>query len=218
MPEKDSLRAGLLLCLVGPTGAGKSTFASRLLTMHSQTLSLSISATARAPRKGEIDGEAYNFVTREHFEELITAGEFFEWEEIHGNLYGTYSRSVTEAIESGMDLLLEIDIKGALNFKEKFPHHTVIVFLIPPSAAELRKRVENRGAVTEEEIARRLKTAQCEYAALRRSIDDPGKVDYFVVNEEREETLAVLNAILVAERCKFLRVREEVLTQLCRIS
>jgi guanylate kinase len=208
-------RDGLLLCLVGPAGCGKTTFANLLLSHFSDSLKGAVAATSRAPRGGEIDGVSYHFLTRETFQKLISEGAFFEWEETHGNLYGTLTHTLEEAQRSGTDLLLTVDIRGALTFKRHFPNHTVIVFLVPPSREVLEERLRKRGAAPEAEVQTRLSTAAREFAHLEQFASS---IDYFVVNQEIDATLGLLSSILVAERARLHRVKRDVLHRICSLS
>jgi guanylate kinase len=206
-------REGIFLCLIGPAGGGKTTVAERLLATDTKGLSPSVSVTSRIPRAGEVEGKDYFFVTKEEFLHRVSRGEFFEWEETHGNLYGTSRETLSTAITNGTDLLLDIDIRGALTFKKHFPKNTLIVFLIPPTGAVLRERLLRRGS-SQEELEIRLATALREYEAF---FADLPLVDYFVVNEDREATFNTVHSILESERVRTHRFREEDLKELCRI-
>ncbi|RMD86504.1 MAG: guanylate kinase [Candidatus Dadabacteria bacterium] len=196
-------REGILFCICGPAGVGKSTVARYLVENYSE-VEFSVSATSRPPRKGESDGVDYHFMSREEFERRISEGDFFEYEEVHGNYYGTLKSSVEGAITAGTDLLLDIDIKGALTFKRKKPDNTVIVFMVPPSLKELISRIKYRGSISDEELSRRLKTLEEEY----RILFDLGKenIDYLVVNAELSETCDLVSYIFQAERMKLKRL------------
>ena len=209
-------REGLLLCLVGPAGGGKTTLGQRLLTEFPETR-LSISVTTRAPRPGEVDGQSYYFISLPEFDARIAAGAFFEWEEIHGNRYGTLRSTLTEAIEQGRDLLLDIDIRGALRFKRDYPHHAVTVFLVPPSPAVLLERIRARGAMEPAELSRRLETARSEYRSLLERREARDGIDYFLVNDELEATYATLRGILLSERCRLGRLSRHDLGRVCTI-
>jgi len=216
MTHNELKRTGLLFCLIGPTAGGKTTLGARMLAENKASLVLSVSATSRAPREGEREGEAYYFLSREDFQKKIDQGEFFEWEETHGNLYGTYRATVTDVIDSGTDLLLDIDIRGALNFQDEFPLHTVITFMVPPTPAVLQERIRARGKVSDKELNRRLETAHAEYAQLQEAAAS-GKIDYFVVNDKIDATHALLRCILEAERVRLGRLDKDFVRAVCRV-
>jgi guanylate kinase len=216
--NRDLIRKGILFVLIGPTGSGKSTFCERLVGEFSDSLQFSNSATSRPPRANEVGGKTYNFMSREEFIARRERGEFFEWEEIHGNLYGTLQQSLIQGIESGKDLLFQIDIRGALNFKRQFPDNTVVVFLLPPSFDELQKRLRVRGTVEEDELKRRFETARSEYQALLRLHGDGEMIDYLIVNRELESTYEQVRSIVVAERARYLRINKESAEQFCEVT
>lgn len=208
-------RSGLLFCLVGPAGGGKTTLWEQLLTEFGDSIKLSVSVTSRTPRPQEREGVHYYFVSREEFEHRITRGEFFEWEETHGNYYGTVGKILNAAIERGEDLLLEVDIRGAKRFKRSFPESTVIAFILPPSMAELRQRIENRSSVSPEELQRRLATASKEYETLLQDLGTADSVDYIIVNDGFEQSYSQLRAILLAERQRVARISKDSVEALC---
>jgi len=212
------VRKGILFVLMGPTGSGKSTFCDRLVREFPEALQYSTSATSRPPRANEATGRSYHFMSREEFIARRERGEFFEWEEIHGNLYGTLQESLIKGIESGKDLLFQIDVRGANNFKRQFPDNTVTVFIVPPSFAELQKRLQARGTVDPHELQRRFATATSEYQALLRLHGDSSTIDYLVVNRELESTYDQLRAIVLAERARYLRIDKESVEQFCEVT
>jgi len=191
---------------VGPAGSGKTTFANQLLDEYEKSGSLcrSVSVTTRAPRRGEVDGVDYHFVSREEFEQKIQSGEFFEWEETHLNLYGTMKNPLESAIATGADIVLDIDIRGALNFKKSYPTNTIIVFIMPPSRGELKERLAKRGS-SPEEVAIRLTTALREVEIFSKNRDE---VDYLIVNSEREKAFSQIRSILKVERTRVSRFAE----------
>ena len=168
-------RQGLLLCLVGPAGSGKTTIGERVLAAERGALRQSVSVTSRQPRHGEVEGAHYHFISRGEFEARRDRGEFFEYEEIHENYYGTPRAPIEAAIAQGSDLLLIIDIRGALTTKRTFPLHTVIIFVTPYSSATLLSRIERRGGATQAEIERRLATARAEYNIFLGSLCGNGR-------------------------------------------
>lgn len=187
---------GVLLVLSGPSGAGKGTICEQLLNKR-KNLAYSVSATTRAPRKGEVDGRDYFFVTIEKFKEMIANNELLEHAEIYGNYYGTPRSYVMSILDEGRDVVLEIDPQGALQVKESFPD-AVFVFVVPPSLDELSKRIYKRGTDSEEVIKRRLSAATSELAYA-------SKYDYIVVNDEVEKATNKVSNILDAERNRAVR-------------
>lgn len=210
-------RQGMLLCLVGPAGGGKTTLRARLLNDFASEVTPSISVTTRAPRVGEVHGKNYFFVAREEFVAKRDRGEFFESEEVHGNLYGTLRSTLEDAIQRGVDLLLDIDIRGALRFKREYPDHAVVVFMVPPSTKALIERLRGRAPITDREVETRLATATAEYGALLEGMADRGKVDYFLVNDEIEATYGALKAIRLAESLRLVRLDRRGVAAVCTI-
>jgi guanylate kinase len=205
-------RKGLLFCLLGPSGSGKSTLARKLLSEFKRTLRPSVSYTSRAPREGEVNGQHYYFVSRDEFIKKKDAGYFFEWEETHGNFYGTPKEAVENAINSGNDLILDIDIRGACSFRKAYSLSTVMVFLLPPTPESLAERMQARGSISDAEIQRRLETARKEYEMLSKT-----EVDYCVVNASLDDTYSVVRSILVAERYRALRLEPSAIEEFCKI-
>jgi guanylate kinase len=207
-------RQGILFALIGASGSGKTSIAKQILDNDTGT-KFSVSVTSRALRVGEIDGVHYHFVSRTEFEQKIAQGEFFEHEEVHGNLYGTLRATVDQAITDGQDLILDIDVAGALNFKKRFPHNTVIAFISPVTRQQLLDRLQGRGQISADEFARRLRTAEREYARLLESVESSGAIDYFVLNDRFESALELCKAILAAERSRIQRLDRTALQALC---
>lgn len=202
-------RNSIIFCLVGPAGSGKTSLAKRLIETPNSNLKKLVSATSRSPRPGEVDGVNYKFMTRTQFEDAIAHGEFFEWEEIHGNLYGQLRSSVEQAIISEFDTILDIDISGARSVEQRFPDETVVIFLLPPSKDALKERIIARAPIAQEELAKRMATAEFELECFRKTYKDKLLVDFFLVNSVFEDTLAGLWNIIKTERQRLSRVKPE---------
>lgn len=183
----------VLLVLSGPSGAGKSTVVDRYVALHPRT-SLIVSATTRAPREGEVDGEDYIFMQRDEFEAKVADQGFLEHAEVHGNYYGTPRDQVDAARAEGLDVLLEIDVQGGRQVQE-VEADTVLCFLTPPDPSALKQRLHGRGTDRAEVIAKRLVNAVREYEAMRH-------YDYLVVNDEVDRAAARLRAVVEAERSR----------------
>ncbi len=184
---------GKLYVFTGPSGTGKGTILSQVLKQDKR-LFLSVSATTRAPREGEIHGGHYYFLDKQTFEDKINKGEFLEYAQYVGNYYGTLEQPVNEQLKSGNDVVLEIEVQGAMQIHEKRPD-AVMIFVAPPSIEELERRLIGRGTENAEKIAARMKTAEEE---LKQS----DKFDYIIVNDDLDCAIADLLAILRAERCR----------------
>lgn len=192
---------GLLVVISGPSGAGKGTICKAL--MKKSDFWLSVSATTRSPRAGEEDGKSYYFLTRNEFEDKIKGNDFLEYAEVYGNLYGTPRSSVMEMINNGQNVILEIDIQGALKVKEAF-QEGVFIFILPPSMEELKNRIIGRGSETPESLMTRFKSAYKE-------INYVSKYNYAVVNDEVDIAVEKIQGILVAEKCRVDRIKEDIL-------
>lgn len=190
------MRKGLLIVVSGASGTGKGTVCKKILDAMPK-VAYSISATTRAPRSGEVDGKEYYFLSRENFQAWIEDGKFLEYAEVYGNFYGTPLNKIQERINRGEDILLEIDVQGALNVKSKCPDG-IYIFLLPPSLAELKRRIEGRGTETPESLQRRLANAAAE-------IQIGLEYDYVVVNDSVDNAAAQIKSIIVAERCRVAR-------------
>ena len=187
-------RKGILAVVSGFSGAGKGTLMKALLSGYADQYALSISATTRGPREGEVDGREYFFKTREQFEQMIARDELIEHACYVGNYYGTPKSYVMEQLEAGKNVILEIEIQGALKVKEKFPD-TLLLFVTPPSAAELEHRLRGRGTETEEVIKNRLKRAVEEAEYMDR-------YDYILVNDDLETCVKEMHELIQAQRHK----------------
>lgn len=183
---------GNLFIVTGPSGAGKGTVLGRLLPTMEQ-LQYSVSATTRAPREGEEDGVNYYFLNRNDFLNMVDRGEFLEYAEYVGNFYGTPVGPVDECLEKGVDVILEIEVQGALTVKSKRPE-AKLVFIIPPTFADLELRLRSRGSESDEVIAKRLEKAKEEYSMANH-------YDYIVCNGEVEQAVEELRSIIKAARC-----------------
>ena len=193
---------GKLFVLSGPSGAGKGTICKRLLE-GTDKLDLSVSMTTRKPRVGETEGVSYFFTEKEVFQEHIKKGNLLEYAEVYGNYYGTPKTPVLDKLSRGIDVILEIDMQGALKVKESYPDG-VFIFILPPSMTELRKRLTGRGTETAEAIELRLGEALKELSYI-------DKYDYCVVNGVLEEAVARVKAIVVAEHSKVAFTAEELI-------
>ena len=192
------MRKGLLVVISGPSGAGKGTICQALL--EKTPLAYSVSATTRKPRAGEVDGESYYFLSVEAFEKMIEKDELLEWAKVYDNYYGTPLKKVEEKLAAGEDILLEIDTQGAMKVREKFPEG-VYIFILPPSLAELERRIRGRDTETEDVLKKRL-------AAAIDEIEEGRRYKYVVTNDEVEDAVEAVRAILAAERRLVVRNAE----------
>jgi guanylate kinase len=181
-----------MLALSSPSGAGKTTM-SRILLGSDPKITLSVSVTTRPRRGSEVDGIHYRFVSTTRFAAMRDRGELLEWAEVHGNFYGTPADTVEEALAAGRDMLFDIDWQGTRQLYEKSRADLVSVFVLPPTAGELRTRLERRAEDSAETILQRLANARDE-------IDHWAEYDYIIVNRDLNESLEALHAILKAER------------------
>lgn len=180
------MRQGVLIVISGFSGAGKGTVVKRL--METNRYQLSISATTRKPREGEVDGREYFFLSREEFLKRVNEGRFLEWAEYSGNCYGTPRDFVMKTMAGGRDVILEIEAQGALQVKEQFPA-AGLIFLAAPSMEKLKVRLSGRGTESEEQVATRL-------AQARREIEQMHRYDYIVVNDDLDECVQRVEQII----------------------
>lgn len=184
---------GKLFIVSGPSGVGKNTILNRIV-QEQEHVQYSISATSRTIRPGEKDGVSYYFVSRTRFEEMIAAGELLEYAEYVGNYYGTPLAPILEATEKGTDVVMDLDVVGALKVKARVPS-AVLIFITAPSFDEIKRRLVGRGDVSPEAMAERLERAHWEYTQAE-------KYDYIVLNDNIDSAVHKIEAIMTAEKCK----------------
>jgi guanylate kinase len=189
-------RKGLIIVVCGPSGVGKGTLLSEVLD-SSENMRFSVSATTRAPREGEIEGVDYFFKTHADFEKMINDDELVEWVKYVDNYYGTPGKPIESSISSGTDIVLDIEVEGAQHIKKKYPD-SVLIFILPPSFKELKRRIEKRGTENEEEIEKRLKRAKAELSFAK-------KYDYVVINDDKNEAINEIKSIVLSEKLKVER-------------
>ena len=195
-------RKGLLLVVSGPSGAGKGTICKALLNKNDQ-IKLSVSATTRKPRNGEVHGVNYFFIEKEEFTKMIENGEFLEYAQIYDNFYGTPKAAIIECLEKGQDVILEIEMQGARQIKEVYPEG-VFIFVLPPSLEELKSRIVGRGTETKEEIEKRF---SCAFEEINQIVN----YDYFIVNEDIEKSVNDVESIICAEKNKVIRYKNNII-------
>ncbi len=184
---------GLLIVVSGPSGAGKGTICKELISRDKSVI-VSVSATTRQPRDGEIEGVSYHYLNRDQFEDMIQADGFLEHAKVYDNYYGTPKKFVVDHIVKGDNVLLEIDIQGALQVKKKYPEG-IFVFVLPPSMKELKSRIVGRGSETPESLEKRLSSAYSEIEYIK-------NYDYFIVNDKVDHATDILQSIILAEKCR----------------
>ena len=185
---------GNLFVVAAPSGAGKSSLVKALLELDSH-LDVSVSHTTRAPRGQEQHGREYWFIGTDEFQRMVAQGDFLEWAEVHGNLYGTSRRAIEDRLARGEDVVLEIDFLGALQFKSLF-QHAILIFILPPSWAELEQRLKRRGEDGAEVIARRMENARIEVAQARH-------FDFVIINGLFETALFDLKTVVHSQRLRY---------------
>ena len=195
-------RKGLLLVVSGPSGAGKGTICKALLNKNDK-IKLSVSATTRKPRNGEVHGVNYFFLEKEEFTTMIENGEFLEYAQIYDNFYGTPKSAIIECLEKGQDVILEIEMQGAKQIKEVYPEG-VFIFVLPPSLEELKSRIVGRGTETQEEIEKRF---SCAFEEINQIVN----YDYFIINEDIEKSVNDVEAIISAEKNKVTRYKNNII-------
>ena len=191
---------GQLIIISAPSGAGKGSVISGLLERDKKNLWLSVSTTSRQPRSNDIPGVTYNFVSKDEFEELIKEDYFLEYTNYVGNYYGTPKQAIKEKLEQGIDVILEIEIEGAMNIKKLVPE-ALFIFIMPPSLKTLVTRLKNRKTDSKDKIIERFHTAYKE-------INEVTKYNYVVVNDELDDAIDKVESILKAEKCRVDRMEE----------
>ncbi len=193
-------KSGELIIISGTTCAGKGTVVKELLKRN-KNLKVSISYTTRAKRDGEVDGKDYFFIQNDEFEKMIANGEFLEYAKVqYDKYYGTSKAQVKKMLDDGYDVILEIDVQGAQQIKEMFPQ-TILIFIMAPSMNEVKRRIKARGKETKEQILDRFQTAY-------REINEIPKYNYVVVNDNLEDAVNKVEAILISEKCRVDRIEE----------
>lgn len=188
--------SGLLVVVSAPSGTGKGTLLGALEKIN-PNVRFSISATTRNPRDGEVDGEDYFFKSTDEFKKMLEHGELIEWVEYCDNYYGTPKSYIEESLRLGYDTILEIEVEGALNIRERYAE-SVLIFILPPSFDELKKRIEKRGTENPDTIEKRIEKAKEEIKYIKH-------YDYVVINDSVENAVSQINSILLAEKLRLKR-------------
>ncbi|CAG0956663.1 guanylate kinase [Geobacter sp.] len=194
-------RDGVLYIISAPSGAGKTTLCKEIIDIFPH-LRHSVSYTTRQPRPGEVHGKDYYFVTQDEFRRMVEEGEFAEWAEVHGNCYGTSIRTLEECRTIGVDLILDIDIQGARQLKQRY-EGGVFIFILPPSYEELHRRLNGRSSDSDDVISRRIDAAAGEIRESR-------WYDYIIINDTFSRAVEELKSVVIAEKCRTSRVLEAV--------
>lgn len=184
------VRRACPVVLSAPSGAGKTTIARALVERHDNIV-FSVSATTRPARDHEVDGIDYHFLSEQDFHAMVEADEFVEWAEVHGHLYGTFRKAVEDTLEDGHFLILDVDVQGAMQVRQRVPD-AVLVFVLPPAADALVERLRDRGTEGEDTLARRMQNARGE-------LEPASQFDYIVVNENLEQAIDEVRCIVMAE-------------------
>lgn len=192
-------KRGNLFVVSAPSGAGKTTLCQKLREIIPD-LKFSVSYTTRQLRSGEINNVHYTFIDEDEFREMVAEGEFVEWAEVHGNFYGTSKKRIEDIINSGFDVILDIDVKGARQIKEHFPE-SVLIFVLPPSMDILKKRLVGRMSESDEFIKKRLRNALDEIREYK-------NYDYVIINDMLDDALKEMTAIIIAERIRTSKIQQ----------
>lgn len=200
MLNKNKRKRGMILIISGPSGTGKTTLCNLLLA-ENKNFSYSVSFTTRNPRKNEKDQSDYYFISEKEFKKMIAKDKFLEWAIVHGDYYGTPKKFVLDNLKKGNDILLEIDVQGALQINGKYPRDTVMVFILPPDLKELKKRLINRNTDSNKVIEKRMLNAQTELKFI-------DCYDYLIINDNLERAYQKLKTIVAAENLKTYRYLE----------
>jgi guanylate kinase len=193
-------KRGSLFVISAPSGAGKTTLCQKLREIVPD-VKFSVSYTTRKPRAGEVDGVHYSFVDEDEFRAMIAEGEFVEWAQVHGNFYGTSKRRIEDMINEGFDVILDIDVQGGRQIKEHFPD-SILIFVLPPSMDELKKRLTGRMSDAEDVINKRLKNAINEIREYK-------NYDYVIINDVFDDALEDMVAIIIAERVRTSKIEKK---------
>jgi guanylate kinase len=184
---------GLLMVVSGPSGAGKGTICKEFLKTHGNVYP-SVSTTTRGPRKSEVDGVNYHFISPDSFKQLLDQDAFLEHAKVYGNMYGTTKDAVMSKVNKGIDVLLEIEMQGAMQVKEKYPNG-IYIFILPPSLKDLEKRIQKRGSETPESMKNRLAAAYDEISFIK-------EYNYYIINDEIDNAVEIIEAIYISEKSK----------------